>query len=411
MNLRAMRFFRRSAGCGLAAFLALAGLAYPARGADPEAGQPKDAAALERHVAEMEESARKLSAIEKEVRKNQAEVERLTRTLAQQEKEEEISRERTQERTKWAGRIAALEEAQERQVQETAQRQAEFAELQSKWTAAERTAAQHKAELDKLRDELETVRARLEKTAQEAEEERGKAEASMRRREVQWQEEGLVRQGKALREQLTGTRDAALAWSLNDAGLVMLAERRWDEAADLFRRALAILEATVGRSGVAAGTLLQHLGDAARAKGDCLVAETHYREAAETFRAKLGAAHPRYAAALNGWACGLRDLQRPADAEALYRQAIGIYEKHGTKDAVVLAIPLYNLGLLLMEQERPGEAGPLLERAERLADQDRATNREAYLVIVRSLIRYYRASGQMDKAAATEEKAMDELVR
>ena len=145
-------------------------------------------------------------------------------------------------------------------------------------------------------------------------------------------------------------------------------------------------------------------------KGDLSLAEVYYRDAAETFRAKLGATHPRYAAALNGWACALRDLKRPADAEALYRQAIEVYEKNGRREGAVLAIPLYNLGMLQLEQGRIAEAGPLFEKAVQLAEKSRATNREAYLVIVRGLVRYYRASGQMDRATQAEQKAMDVLI-
>ena len=411
MKSRAIRFSRFPAGYGAGAILALAGLARIACAADSEAGPLLEAATPGKPVAAMEKSAREISSIEKEVRKTQAEVERLTRALARQETEEEVARARARDKAEWAERVAALKGELEKQIQATAKGQAEIAGLQAKLTESERTAKTQKAELGKLRKELEAARALVDKTSQAAAADRSKAEEALRRREAQWQEEGLVRQGKALREQLDGGRDASLAWSLNDAGLVMLAERRWDEAAAWFRRALSILELTVGRSNAAAGTLLQHVADAARAKGDYLVAEAHYREAAETFRSALGAAHPRYAAALNGLACALRDLQRPTDAEALYRQAIGIYMKNKPKEAVVLAIPLYNLGLLLMEQNRPGEAGPLLEEAARLAEKSRAANHEAYLAIVRSLVRYYRASGQMDKATETEERALNVLVK
>jgi|GEM_PF-5925668 hypothetical protein len=410
MKSRAIRFSRFPAGYGAAAILAMAGLARIACAADSEAG-PLRAAPPDKSIAAMEISAREFSSIEKEVRKTQAEVDRLTRALARQETEEEVARERAREKAEWTERVAALKGELEKQIRATAKSQAEAAGLRTKLTESERTAKTQEAELGKLRKELEAARILVDKTAQEAAADRSQAEEALRRREAQWQEEGLVRKGKALREHLDGVRDASLAWSLNDAGLVMLAERRWDEAADLFRRALSILDSTVGRSNAAAGTVLQHVADAARAKGEHLVAEAHYREAAETFRSALGASHPRYAAALNGLACALRDLQRSADAEALYRQAIGIYKKNKPKEAVVLAIPLYNLGLLLMEQNRAGEAGPLLEEAARLAEKSRTTNHEAYLAIVRSLARYYRASGQMDKAAETEERALNVLVK
>ena len=406
MNWPARLSFRCAAGCCVAALLALAG---GTRGA-PQAESLPDAAALNKHVAEMERSARDLVALEKEVRKNQAEVEQLTRKLARQEVEAEIARERSREQAKWAEQAAALERRLEERSQALAKSEAEIAGLRARTAEAEMTAGKQQAELDRLRKEIESIRLQLAKTAKDADAAQAAAAETLRRREAQWQAEGLVRQGKALREQWDGARDASLAWSLNDVGLLLLSERRWDEAADLFRRALSILEQTVGRADVAAGTVLQHMADVARAKGDLSLAEVYYRDAAETFRAKLGATHPRYAAALNGWACALRDLKRPADAEALYRQAIEVYEKNGRREGAVLAIPLYNLGMLQLEQGRIAEAGPLFEKAVQLAEKSRATNREAYLVIVRGLVRYYRASGQMDRATQAEQKAMDVLI-
>ncbi|HRT05103.1 MAG TPA: tetratricopeptide repeat protein [Kiritimatiellia bacterium] len=406
MNWPARLSFRCAAGCGAAALLALAGGTCGARAGAPGTESLPDAAALDNRVAEMEKSARDLAAIEKDVRKNQAEVEQLTRALARQEAEAEIARERAQ----WAKQTAALERQLEERSQALAQSAAEIAGLRAQAAEAEKSAVKRQAELDGARKEIEALRAQLAKASKDAEAAQTAAAETLRRREAQWQAEGLVRQGKALREQLEGVRDASLAWSLNDAGLLLLSERRWDEAADLFRRALTILETTVGRTDVAAGTVLQHLADVARAKGEGLVAEAYYREAAETFRAKLGAAHPRYAAALNGWACALRDMKRPADAEALYRQAIDVYEKSGRRDGAALAIPLYNLGMLKLDQGQTAEAEPLFEKAVRLAEKSRATNREAYLIIVRGLVRYYRASGQMDQATQAEQKAMDVLI-
>lgn len=410
MNLPARLPFRCAARCCVAALLALAGGTRDARAGAPKAESLPDAAALNKRVAEMEKSARDLVAIEKEVRKNQAEVEQLTRKLARQEVEAEIARERARDQAKWAEQVAALERRLEERSQALAKSEAEIAGLRAQAAEAEQVAGKRQAELDKIRKEIESIRVQLAKTAKDADAAQAAAAEALRRREAQWQAEGLVRQGKALREQWDGARDASLAWSLNDVGLLFLSERRWDEAADLFRRALSILETTVGRADVAAGTVLQHLADVARAKGDGLIAEGYYREAAGIFRAKLGATHARYAAALNGWACALRDMKRPADAEALYRQAIDVYEKSGRREGAVLAIPLYNLGMLQLEQGRTAEAGPLFEKAVRLAEKSRGTNREAYLIIVRGLVRYYRASGQMDQATQAEQKAMDVLI-
>ena len=233
------------------------------------------------------------------------------------------------------------------------------------------------------------------------------AAAEQRRLRAQLKDEELVRQGKALREQLGPEDNAALVGSLNDVGLVLLAEGKLDEADAMFRRALAVLERTSGRSGATAGTLLQHVAEVAWARNDLDGAAAYFEEAAQRFSAALGDTHPRHAAALNGLARVRRDQQRPQEAEELYRMAIHIYERHQAKYPADLVVPLHNLALLLMEQGRLDEAGPLLERAVLLAERSGLRKGDA-LVVMRTMIRYCQAAGDVEQAAEFEKRA-DEL--
>ena len=56
-------------------------------------------------------------------------------------------------------------------------------------------------------------------------------------------------------------------------------------------------------------------------------AEPLFREAMGIRRAALGEAHPNYGACLNNLANLLREMHRPAEAEALFRQALPILRK------------------------------------------------------------------------------------
>lgn len=231
---------------------------------------------------------------------------------------------------------------------------------------------------------------------------------------VQWsRDERTVRSGKALREQLGDVDNIALVGSLNDVGLLMMAEGRWDTAEELFRRALVMLDHINGRTGASSGTMLQHLGDVAWRKNDLVGAASFYREAGEVFAASVGTSSPRYAAILNSRAGVLRAQGNPGEAESLYREALGIYEQRANRKIPDAAVVRHNLGLLLMEQGMLEEAGPLLERAvEQL--QDHRRERMNTLIALRTLARWHQLAGHPEKAAACEERvtemAMDVLV-
>ncbi len=315
------------------------------------------------------------------------------------------------------GTLAEKDKALAKSDEQIQQLRANVATVSAKGQADADAAAQAQkkknGEADALRQqaerqavELAQARAQLKEAAREAEEQKQKKEAEARLLREQMREEGLIRQGKALREQLVSTDNTALVGSLNDVGLVMLSEGKLDQAEEMFRRALLILDQTGERASAASGTVLQHLADVAWSKNDLESAALFYEKAAQQFSSALGATHPRHAAALNGWARVRRDQQRPEEAEELYRMAIHIYERGAEQNPADLVAPLHNLGLLLMEQGRLEEAGPLLERAALLVEKSGQKKDDGRtLVVTRTLARYYRAAGDADKAAQFEEKA------
>lgn len=220
-----------------------------------------------------------------------------------------------------------------------------------------------------------------------------------------YRDEGLVRQGRALREQIDDPYNPALVGSLNDAGLVYLAEGKLDQAEEMFRRALVILDQSTGRGNAAAGTVLQHLADTAWRRNNLLGAESLYRESVNSFALSVGTSHSRYATALNGLASVLSAQNKLDEAETFYRQALLIYGKNSRTPAMDVAIPSHNLGLMLMNQGRLDEAGPLLERAAKVVEREGASAGARGLIIMRSMIRYSQARGDVEAAAQYETKA------
>lgn len=374
------------------------------------AGEPaRVAATLERRNAEQ---ALALQALETQSQKERA---ALRKNLAEAEKA--LAQARTQtERLKSAGQAAeetaaaarkkqAAELAEARgQIERLAATVAELqkdqenraAQLAAKEQRHAQLIAEHKKDQAACAAELGEVRAQLKQAA-----------AEQQRLRAQLKDEEWIRQGKALREQLGPEDNAALVGSLNDVGLALQAEGKLDQAEEMFRRALVVLDRTSGRSGAAAGTILQHLADVGWARNDLDAAAANYEEAARQFSAALGDNHPRHAATLNGLARVRRDQQRPQEAEELYRMAIHVYERHQAKHPADLVVPLHNLALLLMEQGRLDEAGPLLERAVLLAEKSGLKKGDAQ-VVLRTMIRYCQAAGDVERAAEFEKRA-DEL--
>ena len=233
-------------------------------------------------------------------------------------------------------------------------------------------------------------------------------EADMSRQRQQQREELIIQRGAAMREQWSDASATTLAWSLNDVGLLMLSEARFEEAETLFRRALALLEQTKGKQDAARGTLLQHIADARWRAGDLSTASVMYREAVQTFESALGSSHPRLAAALNGWATVLRDMQRTEDAEAIYLRAIGIYERRSQRDLPPdIAAPLHNLGLLMIQQGRLEEGGKALSRAWQVLEGHRLSTPSQKALVLRSLAQYHLLVGEAGQAMQYETWAND----
>jgi tetratricopeptide (TPR) repeat protein len=225
--------------------------------------------------------------------------------------------------------------------------------------------------------------------------------------------EGLVRKGKTLRQELDTRDSGSLVWSLNDVGLLLLSEGRAPEAEELFRRALVVLDATVGRDDLATGTVLEHLATVSQQRDNLDAALSFYREAAEVFGSRLGPDHPRYANTLNSLGNVQRLRNQPGEAERLYREAIRIYSTGGKRHAVARAVTTHNLGVLMMDLARLEEAGPLLETSADLLARQRGGASAHAIVACRSLSDFYRVTGRPDRAdhyrSLAQELAVDQL--
>lgn len=137
----------------------------------------------------------------------------------------------------------------------------------------------------------------------------------------------LYQKALAIDEKTVGPKHPDYARVLNNLGQLARRERKDEEAERLFRNALAIDEAALGKEHPDVATVLNNLGAVLSDHGDRADAEPLYRRALEIDERALGPAHPEVARDLNNLGSQLFRNGDYAGAEQLIRQAIAIDEK------------------------------------------------------------------------------------
>jgi len=227
--------------------------------------------------------------------------------------------------------------------------------------------------------------------------------------ERQLKEARQVRKGLAMREALSeaDAAGAPLAWALNDAGLLMASEGQLAAAQLLFERSLKLLETVFDSMHPARGTVLQNLGEVCW-QGRNPQAVGCLKESVAVFAASVGEQHPRLASALNALGNVLGECGRMDEAESAYRRAIGIYESQPDGGVPLdLVVPLYNMSVLLLDQDRVADARPLLEKALIVLKHNDALDSPPALVLLRAYSRQLRAAGNEKQALQCDERSAE----
>lgn len=311
-----------------------------------------------------------------------------------------------------------LRQDRDRLQQELEAKQRAFTELDARRELQQREIAklgQHNLALD---DDLRQQQQEVDRLSHSL----AQAEQARMAQQRQWQhevrnlyrigrDEAAVRRFEVMREELTNPLNPALAWSLNDVALLMVAEGRLAEAEPLFRRALFVLEQAPDGYLSERGTLTQHLADLRWRLGDLEETASLYRESVKLLESSLGGEHPRLAVALNGCASVLRALGREEEAESLYRRAIHIYEEGNAENASGMAAALHNLGLMQMSRKNYGEAEKLLLRADGLLENNPDASSVKKTVVLESLARFYAATGDLQKSLLYEQKVRETALK
>jgi tetratricopeptide (TPR) repeat protein len=176
------------------------------------------------------------------------------------------------------------------------------------------------------------------------------------------QAEPLYRRALAIDEASLGPDHPNVAVKLHNLALLLQDTNRLAEAEPLIRRALAIVEASFGPNHPNVATNLNNLALLLQATNRLAKAEPLYRRALTIDEASCGPDHPTVARDLNNLAELLRAKNRPSKAEPLMRRALAIGEASFGPEHPIVASFLNNLANLLHETNRLAEAEPLMRR-------------------------------------------------
>jgi tetratricopeptide (TPR) repeat protein len=149
---------------------------------------------------------------------------------------------------------------------------------------------------------------------------------------------------------------------MNDIGGLLSAKALYAEAEPIYRRALAIDEATFGPEDRSVAISLNNLAILLRDTNRPAEAEPLMRRALAISERIFGPEHPDVATNLNNLAVLLDYTNRLAEAEPLMRRALAIDEASFGPDHPNVAADLNNLAGLLQSANRLEEAEPLRQR-------------------------------------------------
>jgi tetratricopeptide (TPR) repeat protein len=196
-------------------------------------------------------------------------------------------------------------------------------------------------------------------------------------------------------------------------GLVAYARGDYDEAAAHHERALAVVEATLGRDHLDVTPPLSNLALVEFARADWARAhELHVRALAIDERT-LGPSHPAVAVQLTNLA-NLEQVQgRPAEAVPLYQRALAIDEQSLGADHPDTLTVLSNLGAVQTDLGNLHEAETLLLRAIAARERklgrehpDLATSHNALGLVYSQMRHWDDARAQYERALAIGEEAL-----
>ncbi len=151
---------------------------------------------------------------------------------------------------------------------------------------------------------------------------------------------------------------------------------------------------------------LNNLANVQRTQGKFEEAESNYKRAVIILENSVGPRHPALATVLNNLAVLYRKQGKYSEAEPLYRRALTIVEKALGPTHRNVAMSLNNLGVLYQKQGNYSEAEPLQRRALAIVEKALGPDHPDVAANLRNLAKLQRFMGRIDEAAHYEQRAL-----
>ena len=151
---------------------------------------------------------------------------------------------------------------------------------------------------------------------------------------------------------------------------------------------------------------LNNIANVYRTQGKYEEAEENYKRAVVILENSVGPQHPNLATVLNNLAVLYRKQGKYKEAESLYRRALTIVEKALGPEHRNVAMSLNNLALLYQKQGKFIEAEPIQKRALAILEKALGPNHPDVATGLRNLAKLERLMGRVDEAAQCLARAM-----
>ena len=208
--------------------------------------------------------------------------------------------------------------------------------------------------------------------------------------------EQIARRGLAISASILNEESIAV-WC-NRLGMALWRLNRFDEAEEVYKRAIAIFERLHGPEHHNVAACLSNLAVLYMRQGRYAEAEPFYERERSIELRELGPDHPEYATSLNNLGILYRNQGRYTEAEPLYRQAVAILERVLGLAHPVLARSLHNLANLYSDQGRYAEAEPFYNRALIIRERALGPEHQDVAQSLRMLARMYEIQGRYGEA-------------
>ena len=204
----------------------------------------------------------------------------------------------------------------------------------------------------------------------------------------------------------------ALASLCNQCGLLRYSQAEYALAEPLYRRALAISEASFGERHLNIATSLNNLAILLEATNRFEEAESLHRRGLATMESLFGEHHPNIASNLSNLAHLLMTANRLEEAESLYRRAVAIVKayfgdpNHTPANRHILAINLNNLAVLLQATNHLDEAERLFRSALGIVEACYGEHHPTVATRLKNLANFLGAANRLSEAEPLYRRAL-----